>query len=281
MFRTLSILIMLVCCSTLASAEDVHIYLIGGQSNGTGRGNATDIPADSPLARPQADVKFWYAKTLTASNNTLEVDRIINLAPGSGHGQKRPVYETEFGPELGFGRTLADALPDQNILLIKGTHGGSNLHTGWANGGTNYENFTRTVNAALTQIIANGDTPVMMGMIWLQGEADAGNAASANNYEANLTDLIHRVRTDFFGGEQAPFVLTQLSDNQYRSLRAGHVAVREAQASIVHTVPGTAVVVTDDDDLFTTRDGDPIHFDANGQINIGNALGQKMVDLLS
>ena len=40
------------------------------------------------------------------------------------------------------------------------------------------------------------------------------------------------------------------------------------------------MVVTDDDALYTTRAGDQIHFDANGQINLGIALGNEMVAMV-
>lgn len=276
------LLSLLVCLSVSVQtlAEDVHIYFIGGQSNGTGRANAADIPPASPLAGPQTDVGFWYSKTLSATNNTLPTDTLIDLAPGSGHGQVSPVYSTEFGPELGFGRTLADALPGQNILLVKATHGGSNLASDWAAGGARYTNFINTANAAMAQVLANGDNPIATGMIWVQGEADAGNTTRANNYQANMIDLIDRVRDDLFGGDPAPFVLSRLSDNQYGSLTTNINTVRAAQDFVGSNVANTAVVNTDDDLLFTTRPGDAIHFDANGQINLGQALGTEMVALV-
>lgn len=272
------VFVMLVLVATpLAAAEQYHVYLLGGQSNGTGRGNAADIPAGSPLADPQTDVAFWYRNTLSgSSNNTLPESQLIDLAPGSGHGKVGPVYSVEIGPEVAFGRTLADALPDQNILIIKGSRGGSNLHTGWSATGTDYLNFVQTVNAALAAVTSNGDTYVMSGMIWVQGEADVGSAGS---YQSNLIDLIDRVRNDVFDGEDAPFVLSQLSDNQYTSLTANHETLRAAQAAIPGLVVNAATVFTDDDALFTTRPGDRIHFDANGQINLGTALANETVAL--
>lgn len=277
-FLIVAIVAGLVCASS-ALAEHVHVYLIGGQSNGTGRGNAADIPSGSPLASPQTDVALYYRKTLTnAPNNTLPENQVIDLAPGSGHGRSL-TFPLEFGPELSIGRTLADALPGQNVMLVKGTHGGSGLQAGWGEGGTNYVNFEQTVAAALQAVVNQGDTPVMMGMFWLQGESDANNVSSAGNYATNLTDLISRVRGDFFAGEDAPFVFTQLSDNQYTSLSTNITAVRDGQASVAANVVNTKMLVTDDDLLYTTRT-DIIHFDANGQINIGTAMGEEMVALV-
>jgi iduronate 2-sulfatase len=273
-----------ICASLLGPlswAENVHLYFIGGQSNANGRANAADIPAGSPFASPQTDVGFYYHNPLDpgAGQTVLPELQMIDLAPGSGHGGTDPVYASEFGPEVSFGRTLADALPQQNILLVKHTEGGTNLHTEWAAGGRVYNDFLSTTSAAINQIIANGDTPVLMGMVWVQGESDSGSPF-ADDYGDNLADLISRVRTDVFGGELAPFVFSQLSDNQYDALNTGRLAVRSGQLTVSQTVANTALVVTDDDALFTTRTGDQIHFDANGQINLGIALGNEMIALV-
>jgi len=266
----------LACVSSWgAAAEDVHLYFIGGQSNATGRALASEIPPGSPLANPQTDVAFYYRNTFGPANNTLPEEQIIDLAPGSGHGGSGT--GVEFGPELAIGRTLADALPGQNIMLVKGTRGGSNLYTQWSSTGDDYADFIVTANDAIAAVVAAGDNPILMGMFWVQGEADANDATNAANYGANLTDLIGRVRTDLFGGADAPFVLSQLSNNQYSTLPVGFSQVRSGQTAVASTVANTALVLTDDDTLYTTRLDEAIHFDANGQINLGAALGQEMV----
>ena len=274
----LSILVLLIGCWDLAIADDVHIYLLGGQSNGTGRGDAAEIQDDT-LSQPQRDAKFWYRKTQnSATNNALPENELIDLAPGSGHGVVGVVMPVEFGPEISIGRELADSLPGQNIMLIKGTRAGSNLHTHWAQDGLHYNNFLQTIGEAIAQIQANGDQPVFKGMFWVQGEADANDLDNALDYEANLTDLLRRVRDDLFDGRNASFVLSQISDNQYASLGSGQLAVRAGQASVAATDARTIMVATDDDELFTTR-ADIIHFDGDGLINLGRMMGQAMVNL--
>lgn len=265
-----------------ASAELVHVYLLGGQSNANGRGDAADIPVDSPLAGPQADVSLWYRSTqVAATNNFLPQNQIIDLAPGAGYGNSNPVFPIEFGSELGIGRTLADAFPNQNVMLIKGTRGGTNLHTNWAEGGFDYDNFIITVNQGLDAIVANGDTPIMMGMFWVQGESDT-SLVNGTAYGANLVDLIERVSDDFFGGNEVPFVLSQLSDNQVNNtLSDGFVAVRNNQMLTAANDPNVGFIRTDANSMFTTRVGDVVHFDANGQINLGLSLGSEMVGIIS
>jgi len=115
-------------------------------------------------------------------------------------------------------------------------------------------------------------------MAWMQGESDA-NAAHANAYQDNLVDLIRRVREDLFDDADAPFVLTRLSVNQYGTMRDTVQTVRDAQTNVPNLVANVAFVDTDDDTLFTTYDSAPVHFDANGQINLGNALGKAFVSL--
>jgi iduronate 2-sulfatase len=277
--KVLSLLLFLVLAGQ-SLAEDVHLYFLGGQSNGNGRANAGDIPDGSPLASPQTDVSLWYRNTQTAPKPLgLPQSQIIDLVPGSGFGTSGTVYDIEFGPEVAFGRTLADALPDQNVMIVKHTFGGSNLNSDWSSTGSKYAGFLTTANAAIAAVEGNGDNPILMGMIWVQGEADTGGS-SATNYATNLTDLISRVRTDLFDGGDAPFVLSRLSDNQYGSLSSGVQSVRAAQDFVGANVANTAVVNTDDDLLFTTRVGDIIHYDANGQISLGNALGAEMIALV-
>ncbi|CAD7694829.1 unnamed protein product [Ostreobium quekettii] len=273
---------LLVALSATASGVEFDVFLIGGQSNASGRGNTADIPVGSPLAIPQTDVQFYWHKTLgNVSNGNLAQDQIIDLQPGSGHGRNSPAgHPSEFGSELSFGRTLAEAFPQRNIMLVKYGHGGSNLHTQWASGGDMYNTFVDTVEAALAVLDLRGDTYNLRGMTWLQGEADT-SAANAAAYQNNLVNLIDRVRTDVFNGEDAPFVLTRLSDNQYASLGSGQITVRAAQSNAPNLRPNVATIDTDNDTLYTTYSNGLIHFDANGQIGLGNALGQQMVSMLT
>ena len=101
------------------------------------------------------------------------------------------------------------------------------------------------------------------------------------NYQANLTDLISRVRTDLFSGDQeAPFVLTRLSDNQYTSLGTGQNTVRAAQVAVAEA-DSFAEWIDADGDEFTTYGNPPasrpIHYDASGSLAVGSALANAFI----
>lgn len=249
------------------------VYLLAGQSNATGRGDSSDLTG--VFSSPQSDVLFYYHKTLDASNNILPEDQLIPLAPGAGHGKVSPVNSSEFGAEVSFGRTMADARPDRNILIIKYSHGGSNLHTQWSPTGEMFPTLVDTVTAALSDLADNGDSYDMQGMMWVQGESDTGGT-NATGYGANLQNLIGRARTELFGGEDAAFVFSRLSANQYNSIGGGVGTVRDQQQWVEQNVAMTTLIDTDGA-AFTTRPGDMIHFDAAGQVALGEAMAAAML----
>ncbi|OYV04105.1 MAG: hypothetical protein CFE26_18670 [Verrucomicrobiales bacterium VVV1] len=259
------------------SAEHYLVYLIGGQSNAGGRGDASKLT--EPLAAPQKDVRFYWHRSQKSENggHVLE-DQWTDLAPGSGHGVTKPVYPKEFGPEVSFGRALADAHPKEKIALIKYTHGGTSLSANWSEKGPMYKTFVATTQAALGALKAAGHTCELRGMIWQQGENDAAGPAAAA-YQANLTNLIARIRKDLFENKPLPFVIGGLSDSQNPEIKTpgtGWNLVRKAQETVAQTVPKAGFANSDG---FSTRTGEAIHFSHEGQIALGKAHAAEMLRL--
>jgi hypothetical protein len=269
--------------TTLVQADHYRVYLLGGQSNGNGRADASELTA--PLDAPQSDVRFYWHKTQDTPNGNLIQDTWVDLQEGSGHGINNPSsHDVEFGPELTFGRDMADANPTVNIAIIKYTHGGSNLHTQWlaskTTTGPMYDTFLATVQAGLSALTTAGHSYEMGGMLWVQGESDT-SGANATNYAANLTNLIERVRADVGGarpgGYTLPFLISGLSDSQYGSAittpGSGSYIVRQTQESVAATQRQTAFVNTDG---FLTYTNGTIHFNATGQMALGQACATQM-----
>jgi arylsulfatase A-like enzyme/methionine-rich copper-binding protein CopC len=274
MNRNISLSICILAASVLtASADHYQVYLLGGQSNGNGRADAAQLTA--PLSAVQTDVRLYYLNNQD-ENSVLPEEQWIDLAPGSGHGTTL-YYATEFGPEVSFGRAMADAKPTENIAIIKYTHGGTNLYSQWSASGDKYATFVTTVQAALAALTTAGDTYELRGMLWQQGEADTGGTA-ADNYQSNLTDLIARVRTDLNGGAAFPFVIGSLSDSQYSNITtagSGPYKVRQAQEAVAAADATVGIVLTDGFGI----QSDGIHFDHNGQVALGQGHAARMLAL--
>jgi hypothetical protein len=270
-------LVIWISLQAICQAEHYKVYLLGGQSNAAGRGDASELSA--PYDVPQTDVAFYWHKTLVTDNGNLTQDEWVDLQVDAGQGKNNPSgHEVEFGPELAFGRTMADADPTANIAIIKYAHGGSNLHTQWADGGEMYETFVSTVEAALAALTEAGHTYELIGMFWQQGESDTGDSY-AGNYEANLTDLIARVRADLFGGLSLPFVIGGLSSNQYSTVAdttTGAGTVRLAQETVAANVDGVGFANADNCEVYADYN---IHFTYIGQLALGAAHAEVMLEL--
>ena len=273
MYRFVLLTLALAASPVTSMAAHYQVYLLGGQSNGNGRADAAQLTP--PLSDEQTDVRLYYRNTQD-ENSVLPEDQWINLAPGSGHGTTF-YYATEFGPEVSFGRQMADAKPAENIAIIKYTHGGTNLYSQWSATGDKYATFVSTVQAGLAALTTAGHTYTLRGMLWQQGEADTGGTA-ADNYQANLTSLIARVRTDLNGGVAFPFVIGSLSDSQYSNITtvgSGPYKVRQAQEAVAAADATAGIVITDGYGI----QSDGIHFDHLGQVALGQGHASQMLAL--
>jgi len=239
------------------AADTVYVILLGGQSNALGWGyHQYLLDIGSPLADPQTDVEFFSGVGgMYLPNNTL-----TNLQSGSANSRiadKTPsnpqqypsitnVPINRFGPELSIGRTVRDLIhtPNSKVAIIKHAIGGSSLSSDWlpdgtassASDGSVYQGFQTTVQNGLTAL--QNQYPSyeveIIGMGWVQGEADSGDAAA---YQTNLTTFIQDVHATY--GTNLIFALSKLSPNQsgtdYTAMRAAQQAVADADPRVIAT----------------------------------------------
>lgn len=234
----------------VADAKDYSVYLLAGQSNMDGRASTSSLPI-SPvnLQTPQTDVLYYNGYS---GSNGYTGGAWTSLRPGA----------SQFGPEITFGRTMADDHPADAIALIKYAHGGTSLAVNWKPGptgvgGADYLGFRSTVTGALSLLNTSGDTYHISGMLWLQGESDTGS--NATNYGANLTSFIADMRSNY--GANLPFII---GGTGYQT--ADYFVVSAAQESVASTVPNV-LYFSNYDLLGPTHT--LLHFDAAGEQLIG------------
>ncbi len=257
-----------------AECAIVQVYLQAGQSNADGRAATSDLPSNPvDLLQPQDDVEFFFH---TQGGSHALDSTLTTLRPG--------MSETSgFGPEVTFGRNMADFFGDDSdtmVAVIKYANGGTNLYSQWKAGGTadtsgdgsEYVTFQNTVSAGLAAIEAAhpDDLVEIAGMIWMQGETDAGSAATAAAYETNLTDFIADIRATY--GSDLPFAIGQLSSGQTALNATNLEAVRTGQSNVAANDPLTALVATD---TFSLK-SDHLHFDGAGQQALGSAFAAEL-----
>jgi hypothetical protein len=250
----------------------ILVYLVGGQSNADGYGISSQLPA--ALRAPQPDIDFYHGNG--GGFSTLPANQWLRLQPGSG-SMKGNVGG--FGPELNFGIGIHQALgaPNARIAIVKHTRGGSSLHTDWLAGGNatttgdgpDYKAFQTTVNNALASLatLYPGATVELDGMVWHQGEADAGSPTTAKDYKTNLTRFIADIRATY--GKDLKFGIVQLSNNQTLLNPARLATVKAAQAAVATSHPHNYLVTTDD---LPMGGSSTIHLGTPGNLTIGSRL---------
>ncbi len=242
---------------TSAQAEHYKVFLLGGQSNMTGNGPKTSDLTEAQKA-PQDDVWVYGGTDESAS-------KLGSLQPGFG---------SPYGPEISFGRTIADGRPYENFALIKYSKGGTNLHTDWdpATGNT-YNRFKTTVGFGLEALTKAGHTYEVVGMLWTQGERDAAHERTTAQYEADLNEFIADIRTRY--GADVAFFISRLSILQ-TGREPGLHDIRAAQDNVAAADPNAYLI---DTDSFAIA-GDNIHFTGTGLVALGNAFGQAYLNSL-
>jgi hypothetical protein len=253
--------------ATSFGKTDVPVFLLSGQSNMAGmQALVSDLTADQ---KKTVDSVMIH---MDAEGDAAKRGKWLTLGPGFGS------LSSNLGPELFFGRTLADSMKTK-IALIKDAVSGAPLGTAQngylspssnnGNGGTLYNNMMTHIDAAMKSFDTAKYTPRWAGFVWLQGETDAMNQNQANAYETNLANLIKDIRAKT-KVEDLPIILPMI-DVQSRwtdnaKIRAADVACKQKLKNV---------------DTMDTK-GLPtngIHYKAQGHVTIGTLCAQRWLNM--
>jgi iduronate 2-sulfatase len=255
-------------------ADQYEVFLVAGQSNCDGRGKASELTGSlAEWAKLQGDVLIAYSCSklrgpALTSGGFKPLRPGWSVAPGKNRPTKLP--SGTFGPEVSFGRAMADNMKGKKVALVKFAEGGTSLARDWNPDAKDrlYPAFLAFTRKSLKELTDAGHTYTIRGMIWHQGESDA--KLTADEYQKRLTAFIARVRTDL-GVPGLPFGVGEVFDNGKRD------TVRAAQKVTAAKVPGVLFVPAGG---LTTFDGGT-HFDAASQIELGERFAAGMAKALA
>ncbi|MFK7790272.1 MAG: sialate O-acetylesterase [Phycisphaeraceae bacterium] len=269
-----------------------QVYILSGQSNMFGSGQAKEL--DPAWQKPIDGAMIFNAKN--AKKKTTDTFGILEAGTTG-----------RFGPEIGFAHYLRNNQPGRpNIYLIKFALGGQPLDAGWgaakANGGgwagpepgpnrktfypgtspddpnigLHYKRLHDYIAKAIKQLKADGYTPQIQGILWMQGEADAKHEVSAGRYDKTLALLKQRLEDDFASGKNVPFVFGQVLPHEpalerftSRKLIRQRMAEADWRSGNDRAIDNVWMVSTDGMDLMK----DTVHYSTKGLLSLGQAFG--------
>lgn len=233
----------------LPAKAKLHLYLMMGQSNMSGRGVV------------EAEDRTPHSRVLMFATNAVWRPAIEPVT------HDRPKL-LGVGPGLAFGKAMAEKSRGTTIGLVPCSLGGTPLER-WQKGGDLYSNAVYRAQLAMKQ-------GTLKGVIWHQGESDS-KPGLAETYGARLEQMIRDLRTDL-GVKKLPFVAGQLgvflTTRKTNNVPEARI-VDAAIAALPARVSDTAFVSSDG----LTHKGDQLHFDSASQRELGRRFAQAMQKL--
>lgn len=274
----------LVWSASQAFGGATKVFILSGQSNMHGLGKVNELGDLSKYTFPNITM---YSALGKADHDTT----IHPLAPGNSHYPDEQLDPSSiFGPEIGIAQVLSQSFPKEDLIFIKIAWGGSSLQNDWLLNTTNvYGWFKERLFEALHKI---SGTFKICGMIWMQGESDACDPDMAQNYASNLKTFVNsKIRADL-GIPNLPFVYGVIHWTTYPDGRKNWTfgPMVQDQQKIAQSMIANVKCVTEtaNAEVWSNSDANSSefnlgfninHYSTQGQLKVGEYLGQGMVDL--
>jgi hypothetical protein len=247
-------LLLFIFPSLLSAQENVDLFIWAGQSNAQGyTGDATGYPADEE----DLDKDIWLNYTVFGQGSSN--GEWISMQP-----QKGRYPAGHFGPEVTFARELKKA--GYHPAIFKYTLGGTGLARDWKGPGEGgvYDSMVAHLKPSIRKLKDEGYKVTIRGFIWIQGESDALDDKTANEYEKNLNELITHLRMEVVQQDDLTVILG-VDEQHY--LVVERPIVLEAQKNIAQKDINT---------IFTTMYGlpkaDKTHLTPSGLVEHGHRI---------
>ncbi len=260
------------CGGANESSETFYtdVYILAGQSNAVGY--TLFSGCDEIYKTGFENVKIFQGGEQETYNPT-KVGAWFSIKTGLGQTPNKS------GIELGFAEVLSPVYEGSECRIIRYGWGGRTLYNDFAppsvmeeddpeTRGQYYRNIVDTVEKGLESMEAEGLTPRIRAIFWMQGEHDATQEQYAEAYEENLTALIGDMRV-LYG--DVWFVIGQIAANSPNNSRYAPTVIA-AQNAVAEKTEKTFVVDTSDLPLDVEKD--PWHWQISEMLELGRRFGE-------
>jgi hypothetical protein len=245
----------------LAITTAPDVYLLTGQSNMSGRGLVEEL---TPAERASDPAIQLYGNEATLRPAVEPLDTAVGQVDAISSDAIAAV-----GPGLFFARGL-HGLNGRPILLVPCAKGGSSIGQ-WKPGGGRDTLY----GSCLARARAVGK---VRGILWYQGETDAGRPDSAAGWRESFEALVGQFREDL-GAQRLPLVLVQLADPPSPEVSAPKTYPSWAAIQTVQAGPMPACVAMVSAQGLPLK-SDTLHLTTAGQRTLGGKLAVAMDGLL-
>ena len=235
------------------AATPIKVYIIAGQSNAGSGGFHTTL--EPQLIPPQNNL-YQYRLTST------------DIAESTNWEPLKMLDGKYFGAELSFGQEM-QRRTGSPVAVIKIAASGTSLYGHWLPSANNlYPTMLDKVHSSLDQLVAQGYTPSVSAMMWIQGEGDTLNLSASTAYEHNLLQLVSSIRTDL-NVPELPFLYNQA---HVRLGRPYTSQLRQSQASAEQAGANMHMINIDDLGL----NFDSVHFQGPTHAEVGRRFADVL-----
>ena len=233
--------------SLAQSTQKTKVFLLAGQSNMDGRGDASKLSEAEMKLLTNASQKIHFVyKGTVGEGNAIRYNGALDFTNPWNFVKQKFRIEKCFGPELFFGVELVKNYPKQDYLIIKRSQGGTSLYGAWNPNWSFekasffneqdkpklYQDFIDLVDAELAKLQPNSYE--IIGMLWVQGETDSNTSngpTAADTYQENLENLIISVRSHY-----------NIPDLPFLMLGVGSKKVQNAMAQVSNKLTNVSFI---------------------------------------
>ncbi len=294
----------------------IDMYLIGGQSNAAGCSTAGDPPSEifnNIMYAGQTDRMMSNGATSSSLLTYSSFKKAVSFGLG---------YRTNaMGPEYGMASVLDEsyANSDKDAIIFKSATGGTTLcdyadgacteygnwypRSLWEEGytpslelgntdptGVLYALFLENFKTVYNELVNNGYTPVVKGMVWMQGESDMWQLYSySGGYGELLKIFITDIREDLakITGDESlyemPFIIGKIPTTSVVYNNPDAYAINEMQQKAADALDGVATIETSDLIIVkedgTNKGADQYHFHLEDMEILGKRFGEALLNM--
>lgn len=257
--------------------EIIPIIIVTGQSNAVAtvanKGSGlTSYPLEYQTIQDSLMISYEGNYLTYDTNNTYFATYTPNINTSS-YNYSDPANAAYNIGNMAIELKCGDLLKDyygKKVYIIKAARGSQGIIE-WDNGNIMWVELERKIRKAIQQIKANGSTPLVLSIGFMQGEQDATNG-TYHYYGSKLRALIVKMRAMSTEMNNTQFVMFRLSSVSGNP-SIGMNYVNAVFDSIATENPTINKTINTDSQTFWSQP----HYDANSIINMGG-LWYNVID---